>query len=118
MPIIPDPDWSKPADSWETLIERYTNHIQMKAWRGRTLKADGTGTKDCVQPETATRLRMQLAIFIAPLVEAGRLPVVGHPIDQTTIDAVLDGARHTTRRVDKCPRWIWHLWRAMIFNRD
>lgn len=52
------------------------------------------------------------------LVEKEVLSDTAHPIDQTRIDRMLRAFGHDGRRIDRCPRWLWHLWRAIVLNRD
>jgi 5-methylcytosine-specific restriction endonuclease McrA len=115
MLITPDLSLGKPAASWDEVISRYTSYLQVRTWRGRTHRSDGTEIQDCIGPEAAARLRDKLLAKVESIAIRGTLP---YPVLQPMIDALLKTASQTSRRLDECPKWLWHLWRAVILNRD
>jgi hypothetical protein len=68
-----------------------------------------------MSPAQAVRLESTLLGLVEPLMRTRAVSAVASPAD---IDAVLKHAGHSGRRFDKCPKRLWHLWRALVFNRD
>ena len=115
MLITPDLTWGKPAASWQEVIARYTSYLQIKTWRWRTHRFDGTKIQDCIGPEASARLRNKLLAKVESITIRGTFP---YPVLQPMIDALLKTASQSSRRLDESPKWLWHLWRALILNRD
>jgi hypothetical protein len=107
-----------PTTDWHELIARYIAYVQTKTWRGRTHKPDGTEIANCLGSSEASRLAEKLQGTVMSLVDREVLLGIAHPIDQDRIDKILSTIGHTGRRFDRCPRWLWHLWRAIVLNRD
>jgi hypothetical protein len=118
MKLIPDSKWANPAKSWDDLIERYTAFLQVPAWRGRTHKTDGTQVQNCLRPEQAERLRKRLAQKIDLLSAHSTTSLLPYLLLQSTVEAFVAMASLADRSFGKCPRWLWHLLRALILNRD
>jgi hypothetical protein len=87
--------------------------MQQARWRGKARKSDGTIAADCLTAAAAIRLRRQLMTLTSPIPG-----VPGTPVQDSDIRLVLDSLGHTGKRFDKCPKRAWHLWRALVFNRD
>lgn len=115
MSLGPYPRWNHPATTWDEVIGRYTSYLQVRRWRGKAVKADGTEASDCLSPAQGARLVATLLGIVQPLVQTGLLSAVVSPAD---IRAILVQSEYSGRRFDKCPKRFWHLWRALIFNRD
>jgi hypothetical protein len=60
-------------------------------------------------------LRKTLVALVGPLLSNGELSASP---SLTSIQVVLRHVGYAGKRFDKCPKAVWHLWRAMVFNRD
>ena len=105
----------QPASSWPELIQRYVEYMQTPRWRGKTWNTDGTHTADSLSAAQALRLQRSLLAAVNPLLENGVLQAKATPEDILTVKEAFG---YVGRRFDECPRSLWHLWRAMVFNRD
>ena len=76
---------------------------------------DGSDARDCITSKQAARLEASLLSIVAPLVDSG---VVARTVAASDIRNIATRLNHSGRRFDKCPKRLWHLWRAVIFNRD
>jgi hypothetical protein len=108
-------NWYSPATTWPELIDRYAEYLQKPRWRGKTTNADGTATADSLTPQQAGRVRERLLALVRSLLQSGTLTATANPAD---IRIVLKEVGYSGRRFDRCPKSVWHLWRAVVFNRD
>ena len=118
MALTPDPRWRVPARTWQEVIDRYVHFRRVKGWKGRTHAADGTINPNRLPKSVAERLRRTIWARVSPLLEQGSLPDSAFPLRQQAIDILLRRASCVERRFDRAPRWLQHLWRALILNRD
>jgi len=76
---------------------------------------DGSEARECITIKQTTRLEASLLAAVVPLIDSGALVRTVSAPDIRHIAARLN---YSGRRFDQCPRCLWHLWRAVIFNRD
>ena len=76
---------------------------------------DGSKARECITIKQATRLEASLLAAVLPLIDSGVLARTVAALDIKHIAARLN---YSGRRFDQCPPRLWHLWRAVIFNRD
>ena len=113
-----DETWRVPATAWAAVLERYTSYLQIKTWRAKAFRSDGSETVSCITAGAAARLQKRLCDKVEPLLDGHLLSRQAYPLVATDIDALLVAASHPDRRFDRCPKWLWHVWRALVFNRD
>jgi hypothetical protein len=118
MSSTPDPAWKVPANTWAEVIGRYTHHRQVKTWRGRTHAADGQELPDHLEPTAAARLGKKLLTEIERRVRQGELPRQPNATGIDLFDALLKAEGYDGLAALKCPEWIGHIRKAVVWNRD
>jgi 5-methylcytosine-specific restriction endonuclease McrA len=108
-------EWNQSATNWPELIERYTAYLATPRWRGKVLTSAGADAQDCITSTQAARLQASLLALVAPLIDSG---VVARTVVAPEIRRIATSLNYSGRRFDECPKRLWHLWRAVIFNRD
>lgn len=108
-------DWGEPAMTWPELIKRYVGYLATPRWRGKALMRDGSDAKECISRKQAARLEASLLAVVVPLIDSG---VLARTVAVPEIRKIASRLNYSGRRFDQCPKRLWHLWRAMIFNRD
>ena len=99
-------------DEWGRVIRRYTTHLGQPCWRGRTVVERGAPAPGRASDASVRRVKGALEELVT------KLPGNRTPARVSAIQVVLQRAGHDGRRFDKCPKAIWHLWRALVFDRD
>lgn len=108
-------NWNSPATTWHDLTERYARYLETPRWRGRTANPDGSLAATALTPKQSASLQRALVALVDPLLNNGDLPAIP---SLESIQIVLKHVGYAGKRFDKCPKTVWHLWRAMVFNRD
>src|SRR5262245_23386945 len=108
-------EWGQPATIWPELIRRYAGYLVTPRWRGRALMRDGSEARECITIKQAMRLEASLLAAVVPLIDSGEL---ARTVAEPDIRHIAARLNYSGRRFDQCPKRLWHLWRAVIFNRD
>jgi 5-methylcytosine-specific restriction endonuclease McrA len=99
-------------EEWRRVVRRYATHLGQPCWRGRTVVSRGVPAAARATDATVRRVEGALEELV------NKLPGNTTPARVSAIQLVLQRAGHDGRRFDKCPKAIWHLWRALVFDRD
>ena len=76
---------------------------------------DGSEARECITIKQAMRLEASLLAAVVPLIDSGEL---ARTVAEPDIRHIAARLNYSGRRFDQCPKRLWHLWRAVIFNRD
>ncbi len=108
-------NWRQPATTWQGVIQRYAAYLETPRWRGKALNADGSDAAERYSPKQSARVQAGLLGTVEPLIASD---VLSSTVKATDIRLVAAHIGYSGRRFNDCPKRLWHLWRAIIFNRD
>jgi 5-methylcytosine-specific restriction endonuclease McrA len=118
MALIPKRSWFEPATEWAEIVSRYVHFRRVKAQRGRTHRADGSLNPNRLSAAEGRRLRRLLLEHVDQLIIEGGLPRTSEGLRQRSIDLLVKRAGCARDGSKRPPKWLDHLWRAILLNRD
>jgi 5-methylcytosine-specific restriction endonuclease McrA len=118
MALTPKRSWMASATEWAEIVARYVHFRRVKAQRGRSHRADGSLNPSRLSATEAVRLRRLLVKHVDRLIMDGGLPRTPEGLRQRSIDLLVQRAGCARDGSRRPPKWLDHLWRAILLNRD